>query len=432
MPRKRRGARGSGKGVQKAEVVGKGEYKLMRDMKKLIKSSLSSAASAGLGAAATALTGSPALGHLVHQQAGNSIGKWVNQVISGHGAYTRTVQYNDVVNDLFQGSTVRFGKGLDEDTMVNEGLVPIGDISMPASGEMTLQFRLNPNILNLPEGRAFQEWKMDLGVVEFHSMLGQGTSGAEGMLTIYHVRNPNMQAPRDYASAEKMGSALSVRLDEILLLGVECKESPWLLMRESNSDVVDMANTDYGYIGVHARPSAAFANQTIGRLYLRYRFRYRYPKYDPDFYAYAHVTSTSATSASPFGTTRTLKAALGACLNLIVGSTSVSLPNAQVGQTFLLTCYWFHGATAAYTAPTVAFTNTEGVTIFENTAKFTVSAPSPSVVSGQSMIMVAFRVTGTTPVSPAITLSGVVLPGSPAWMDLMVTPMPEGFANADL
>jgi len=379
-----------------------------------------------VGKGVAAMTGVPMLEGPV-TVATSGLGRVLNDIVCGHGAYQNGVVVDPYTyNSLWtnRNKSPHF-QGESKDYMRVKGSITLSDTVLPASGTYTRTFPLSPNMVGMPDGRNFAEWKPVSMFVEVESSVGAGTSGAEGMFTIFWVPNPNMPVPSDYASAIRFSGALEARFDKSALFGIECEGSNWLMCREGGSDTTDKINTDYGYLGLYCAPSAALASQRVSRLTLHYVVDYRFTKSNPDFFGYAHITSGNFTSASPLGVTNTVNQAYGSLIGITASQTVITLTNVAVGQSYLLTYIAVCAATAAVTPPTVTLSGANGLNVFSGNTLSSRVSPQIGATSGNVAVDLAFNITDITPTAPTITFSAATLPGSPSTLDVFLTPLPQ-------
>lgn len=416
-------------------IAGRGGYKdVMRGVGNAALSAwkgVSPMLAKSLGTGAANALGAPELAVPFTIASRNIFDKLTRRVVGGRGSYT----LNDyAVNDLFVSQNQRPRLAGETATSFRTSCtIPFGDIvTNTGTTALTLTKPLTVGLLGCGEARGFQEWKLEQAFIEFVSGLGDGTAGAEGMITIFHVQNPNLPPPADYMAASRLADAVECRVGDNALCGIECKGSTWLNVRDGTTDVVDKSNTDYGYIGFFVNQAAALATTRVGRWELHATVSYRYPRSDPDVYGFLHVTSSSVTSAAPLGTTNVVTQSYGAFIGAVVTSTSVSFPNAQIGHNYLVQYTAVFGATAAVTAPTVSATQMTLLSIFQNGLATAAVAPQAGANAGNVSVTVAVRVDDMTPNIPKITYGSATLPLSPVAMDLTVTALPANIAASSL
>ena len=421
MPRRRN----KQKTTNKPAVQGRGDYKTsVKQMGRLAKQVLPGLVGKGVAMA----TGLPGLEGPV-SVVSHGLANLLEQIVQGRGPYENGVQmdeysYNSLWKKAIAGKSPHFAHDNDRNYIRSRGVVPLGDVVLPASGTYSRVWPITPNLLSIEEARSFTEWKPISMFVVFETGLGMGTSGAEGLMTTYHCANPNLPSPTDYVSASRFNGAMEARFDKSTVTGIECEDSTWLMCREGTNDVTDKVNTDYGYFGVFCAPSAALANQRIGRLMLHYIVDFRYTKSNPDVFGYAHLTSTTFSSAAPLGSTVTIAQAYGTLLGITATSSVITLTNVVIGQSYLLTYSAVCGATAVVTPPTITLAGCTALNIFGAGTTNTRTGPQSGATSGNVTLMVAFTVSDTTPNTPTISFSGATLPGTPNTLDVTITPLP--------
>lgn len=280
---------------------------------------------------------------------------------------------------------------------------------------------------------SFQEYEINGLVFYFKSTSANAlnsTNTALGQIIGATQYNPYATAPANKIEMLALSAAADGKPSESNIYPVECKTGMVLYKNKlirSGGVTDDLAKYDHGnfFLATNGMQAAA----TIGELHVVYDITLKKPKLitAPSLSSwYAHATSTGYTNSQPLGTVFATYLFNNLGISLPTADTIRIPGTAAVAGTRYRARFVWTGTAAAYTAPTVSYTNAAAVASAYTTGGSTarLGTPTDGTTSAACMMECTFLV-ATTGVAVDITLSGAALPTGTNRVDFVVTEMGE-------
>lgn len=284
----------------------------------------------------------------------------------------------------------------------------------------------------------FEKYRFKGLVFEFVSTTtpyaSAGTSvGTVVMAAQFNTASPDFQTKTQMENVE---NAISIRMDQNALYGVECKDQVqnWYYTRHIGSaanattnvsNIYDLCDFSIATVG----GSSASASNPVGELWVTYDVELTGPRLPDSRYGYFHSFCSDPSTATPLGgSSRTVKQ-YGMLNNITVTGSTVSFQNAVVGDIYSVQ-YTCLAATAGGSIITFGGTGYEYVKLLSGGVSGFTSNPrtltSTNTASADAYIRITkplatLNFTGTT-----IGMSG----GFEA--DLVITPVAFSVKDSDL
>ena len=249
------------------------------------------------------------------------------------------------------------------------------------------------------------------------------TVGTAIMACQFNTANPDFNSKTQMENVE---NAISVRLDQNALYGVECKDQVqnWYYTRHLGAGANEATNVSNIYdlcdfsIATVGSPGSS---KPVGELWVTYDVELTGPRLPDVRYGYCHLSSLDATTAAPFGVTKSyVRGGVLASVSVTSAASKVlAFNNALVGDVISLD-YSYRAATAGTSVvSTQSLTNCEFVMIMANGNYGAVSEPYPAASVTAAGLTAYIRLTGP---NASINFDGTTLGGTGTqYVDLILT-----------
>jgi len=322
------------------------------------------------------------------------------------------------------------------------------DIFAPSSVGSTFtvsQFVVNPGLSYVFPYLAqiaanFEQYRFHGLVFEFISTTapyGVTALGSYVMAMEYNAAAPLFTTK---PQMENSDYALSCRLDHSGMYGIECapgsQAQNYYYVRSPGATIVqNLTDTGIMQIGLATTTVAAgtagiTVNSAIGELWVTYDVELIRPRISPARYGYIHMRASGTTNAAPLGVTQATTA-YGALTGPVFTGTSISFPNASIGDTYQVTFNWAGAATNGLAYPTFTLANMIANNLITSTAGVqnagNLGGTTPVLLAGAALVEnIYVTITGEQPVVPSITLAATVVPAG--YLDVFVYDLGNGYA----
>lgn len=404
-------------------------------VKKMVRNALTSGGQR-LGTMAGGQFGVPLSGGRL----GSALGARISKLIgSGDYASTGLTAHNTLIRNSVPAS-ISFGDRTIRITHREYVCDVLAGASAPAFNSR--QFVVNANYTTtFPylSGIAtqFEKYRFQGLVFEFVSTttpyaLAGASVGTVVMACQFNTASPDFQTKTQMENVE---NAISVRMDQNALYGVECKDQVqnWYYTRHigtnanasSNvSNIYDLCDFSIATVG-----GGATENAQVGELWVTYDVELTGPRLPDSRYGYLHLSTTAPTSASPLGDSSRVVKQYGMLNSATFTGTTVSLQNAVVGDIYSVS-YGVNGSTAGTSLVDFALVGAEFVNILAQNATGKFATPPQAASVTRAACDGYIRV--TKPLA-TITFSGTTIGMSGGLAaDLVITPIAFSVKDSDL
>jgi len=344
---------------------------------------------------------------------GKEIGKRLASRISkiiGSGDYT--VGGSPTVNSIMKGGipvTARFGERLtrfrhrefitDISTGPTLGAFNIQQLVCNPSSSLTFPYLAT--LANL-----FEQYRFHGLVFEFVSTCSPyAANNAMGSVILTSQLNVGAPQPVSKTQMENIEDAISARMDQNMLYGVECatQANNWYYVRHTGtnpsgnaqlSNLLDLCDFNIATSG-----GTIPASTVVGELWVTYDIEFTGPRLPDNRYAYMYYYGTTPSYTAPFGTAVTTKA-LGALFGASSTNSVMTLTGLIPGDVIQFTVNWV--GTVASTAG-INYSNAVTGLISANILSDKSSTATSWNISGQldTTVTVTFYYT-VTAINPTI------------------------------
>lgn len=387
------------------QLRGSGAYDfrpMLRAMKPIVKQALVEG-----GGALGKFSGIPGMG-----PAGSEIGRRISRLIGSGDYQTNEVSVNNLIHPRGADPSANFGKDSLSIRMRHREF--LGDIKTGsvAGTFVNYAYPINaglrqtfPYLSQLASN--FETYCCKGIVFEFISSASPYvSSGSLGTVIGSCEYNAAMPLFASKFAMENSNLSVSTRLDKNLMYGLECAaganaQNCYYIREGTSSSPLNV--TDMGIFQLGLAPGASVpANTVVGELWVAYDVELSRPLLELSRNGYATFTRDTVTGALPLGTNAVTAVTNGNLSNVAITGNSISIPDAVVGDVYLVTInmlYATPGAWTTYFTPT----GTNCTLGIQRTA------PTSGSTSARSIVYFTIQ---ATDVNVSVTLSGAVFGGS--------------------
>jgi len=360
-------------GISRPKLIGSGDYKtVIRKelamvspmLKGIVKSALTNAGG---------VAGSYVGGKLGNSRAGARVGKNLAARISklvGSGDYsTNTTAVNSLMKGSSSTTSALASFGSTSGGIRLQHREYIEDVYAGATNSFSIaSYPVNPGLASTFQylsqiANNFEEYIFHGLVFEFVSTTSPYLSGgAMGSVVISMEYDAALAAFTSKPQMENSDFAISARPDTSIMYGVECKDQPLngrYVRGGATLSSQPINLTDIGTLYIANQNTSITQGQSLGELWVTYDVEFRKPHISPSRWGIAHFygTASATSSVTPLPSTLPLAYAAGSLFGTAISSNLIKFPNANLGDTYMITYADVYSAAATITTNPVFSTN---------------------------------------------------------------------------
>lgn len=275
----------------------------------------------------------------------------------GSGDY-HTPDERPVVNSIIRGNpTINASFSTPSSSLHEINIAATEPLGAVVTGTVAGQFSVVSFDINAAVRKAFPQLSVLAGlyteyllegmVIKFISNASEYATGGIGDFMMVHQCNPLVPAPAGPQSFLQYDNAVSCKMSQNAMLGVECRtfKSKDLLIRSADNPAIPRTATDAGRLYVATNPAPTYStNAVIGQLFVTYHIVLKGMRPDARPDGYLHLERTGVTNATPMGTSSTRAAVLGGAFNgVTVTNNTLTFENLLQGDVIRLTFLYSNG-----------------------------------------------------------------------------------------